>query len=229
MARSVAVDYFQAYPFWLMDVAPIEFLSLPIFTPLLGFASISSPELTLDVEEIDEANTLFRRKVVKRGSVNTLMMTRAASWYEADFFTWISAALQGFTGGRFGGTVGGIGGVTPRRDLLLIQFLSRSPLPKEVAAVATGALATATVFGANAGGSAGGAVVNLAAQAAVGALLVKLGPAEVAPRIPGRAWMLYDALPVRYKAGSDFDATSSAVSIQELDIAYESFDQISLF
>ena len=33
--------------------------------------------------------------------------------------------------------------------------------------------------------------------------------------------MLYNCLPIRYKAGSDFDATSSAVSIQELEIQPE--------
>jgi hypothetical protein len=40
-------------------------------------------------------------------------------------------------------------------------------------------------------------------------------------RVPGRAWMLYDCLPVRYKAGSDFDSTSSAVSIVEMTIQPE--------
>ena len=37
-------------------------------------------------------------------------------------------------------------------------------------------------------------------------------------RIPGRAWMLWDCIPTRYKAGQDFDATSGEVSILELEV-----------
>lgn len=40
-------------------------------------------------------------------------------------------------------------------------------------------------------------------------------------RIPGRAWVLYDCIPTRYKAGTDFDANSSDVSIQELEVQPE--------
>lgn len=237
MARSNAVDYFQVYPFWLMDVAPIEALSLPIFTPLLGFSSITAPEMTLEVVDVEEANALYRRKVVKGGQVNSIVLSRASSWYESDFYKWILAAVSGTTGGHGGGFGalgnGGIGGVTPRRSLLLVQFLSRAPFDVGTG-LAAGALAagvTVAVAGANSGGAvaAAGAVANVAAQAAVGALMVKLGPAEVAPRLPGKAWMLYGALPSRYKVGGDFDASSSAVSISELEIAYEYFDEISLF
>jgi len=114
-----------------------------------------------------------------------------------------------------------------------VQFLSRAPFDVSTG-LAAGALAagvTLQVAGANSGGAAAaaGAVANVAAQAAIGALLVKLGPAEVAPRLPGKAWMLYGALPSRYKTGGDFDASSGAVSIAELEIAYEYFDEISLF
>lgn len=44
---------------------------------------------------------------------------------------------------------------------------------------------------------------------------------SLATRLPGRAWMLYDCLPTRYKPGSDFDATSSNVSVSELTVQPE--------
>jgi len=229
VARSNATDYFQVYPFWLMDVAPIEPLSLPIFTPLLGFSSITAPEMTLEVVDIDEANTLFKRKVVKGGSVNSLVLSRASSWYEADFYKWITATVEGSTGN----SKLPIGGITPRRELLLVQFLSRAPFDVSTG-VAAGALAAgvaAVVTGANSGAGAlgvAGALGNVTAQAAAGAALVKLGPAEVAPRLPGKAWRLYGCLPSRYKVGGDFDASSGAISIAELEVAYEYFDEISL-
>jgi len=40
-------------------------------------------------------------------------------------------------------------------------------------------------------------------------------------RIPGRAWFCGSCIPVRYKAGGDFDASSGEVSIQELDVQPE--------
>lgn len=46
---------------------------------------------------------------------------------------------------------------------------------------------------------------------------------EYGTTFPGRAWILRNCSPGRYKTGSDFDASQSAVSIQELDIVYEHF------
>jgi len=36
--------------------------------------------------------------------------------------------------------------------------------------------------------------------------------------IPGKAWLLWDCIPTRYKGASDFDATGSGVSVAEMDI-----------
>jgi len=38
------------------------------------------------------------------------------------------------------------------------------------------------------------------------------------PFVPGKAWLLYDCIPTRYKAGSDFEGGGGQVSIAELDI-----------
>ena len=47
-------------------------------------------------------------------------------------------------------------------------------------------------------------------------------------RTPARGWILYECLPTRYKAGSDFDATSSDVSIQELEVQPEHIAELTL-
>lgn len=253
MARTNLVDYLQAYPFWLMDVAPIEPLALPIFTPLLGFSAITSPEMTTDVFEVNEANWYFSKKVLKKAAASNMTLTRASSWMDGDFYAWMMAGLTGYTGGQGGpdqipsgaGFAAAqqvaplssslqIGGPTPRRDLLLIHFLSRSPIPApghEIAAAA-GLLAVQGIAAANGGlsvagglAAAGGLALAGAAAAGFGA---SFGPVEFAPRLPAKAWMLYGCVPTRYKAGSDFDATSSAVSLMELEVAVEYWDEISL-
>jgi phage tail-like protein len=47
-------------------------------------------------------------------------------------------------------------------------------------------------------------------------------------RIPGRAWFCGGCLPVRYKPGGDFDATSSDVSIMELDVQPEYVSELTI-
>jgi phage tail-like protein len=42
-------------------------------------------------------------------------------------------------------------------------------------------------------------------------------------KTPGRAWVLRNCSPLRYKSASDFDAQQGAISIQELEISYEFF------
>lgn len=241
MARSSLTDYLQNYPFWLLDIAPISPLALPLFTPLLGFSSITAPEITLEITEISEANWFFKRKVVKGGDAGSLTLMRAAKWYDSDFYKWVFAALSGHTGGHGALDVMAVGGPTPRRDLLLVHFMSRTPLPPGAASgvaaaagilalqgVATG-MADSAVFGRSAAsaaaiGTAAATVGSIAASAA-GA---PLGPFEVAPRLPAKAWVLYGCIPSRYKAAGDFDATDSAISIQELELAVESWDELSL-
>lgn len=51
---------------------------------------------------------------------------------------------------------------------------------------------------------------------------------EGAAFLPGKAWILWDAIPTRYKAGSDFDAQGGQVSIAELEIQPWAFTEITL-
>jgi hypothetical protein len=46
--------------------------------------------------------------------------------------------------------------------------------------------------------------------------------------VPGRVWVLWDCLPTRYKAGSDFDAHSADVSMMELDLQPHAVEEIVL-
>lgn len=47
-------------------------------------------------------------------------------------------------------------------------------------------------------------------------------------RIPGKAWLLWDCVPTRYKAGSDLDGTSGDVAISEIDIQPTRIEEFSL-
>lgn len=231
MARTNLTDYLQAYPFWLFDVAPVELLSLPLFTPILGFSSITSPEMTLETYEVNEANWLFSKKVVKKGSVGAITLQRASHWIDSDFYKWILTTIEGNTGG---GSLlsSSLGGVTPRRDLLLIHFMSRSPLGSPGTQIAAAAgTAALTGLAASAAGNipiSPAQIAGIGLAAGTAAAGGRLGPFEFAARIPAKAWMLYGCVPVRYKPGSDFDASSGAISIMDLDVEVEYFDEIGL-
>jgi len=238
LARSFLNDYLQVFPFWLTDVGPLNAFSLPILTPLFGFSQLSSPEISIDVETFKEGNWMFDRKVVKSGSVSAITMSRGVTIYESDFSNWIKAALYGDPD-QFSSPIPGVGagGLTYRRTLMLIHFMQRTiadPPPggdQNAAGVAAQIATAASLFAAGVAlesGSLAGAVLGGSlAGLTTGAALLGV-PFEFAARIPARAYMLYGCVPSRYKAGSDFDATSGDVSIQELEIQVEMVDQISL-
>ena len=46
--------------------------------------------------------------------------------------------------------------------------------------------------------------------------------------VPGKAWMLWDAIPTRYKGATDFDAMTGDVSIAEMDIQPWAMTEFSL-
>jgi len=251
MTRSALQDHLQVYPFYLIDVAPIEALALPIFTPLFGFSEITAPELYVEFETIQEGNWPYPRKVVKAAGVSTMTLQRGALFYDSDFYRWIKTAVSGDTedfqskqyglsltigGGALSegigenvgtaalalASVGGlfgfprIGGVTYRRDLLLVQTFAHYGLGN--AGLGFGIL-LAGLFG---GPTLTGAATALGAALDFGGLGAKVD------RLPARAWKLKSCIPTRYKVASDFDAMSSEVSIMELDIEVEQFTEVSL-
>ena len=238
MARSFLTDYLQVYPFWLADIGPLNTFSLPILTPVFGFSQISSPEITIEVEQFKEGNWMFDRKVVKSGSVSPITLSRGVSLFESDFSNWTKAALYGDTA-QFESVIPGlnVGGPTYRRTLMLIHFSQRgleNPPPggdDNSPSLAQDAL-RASLLGLGVGAT--DAVAGLALGGAVLGLTRGLNgllgtPFEFAARIPAKAYLLYGCIPSRYKAGSDFDATSGDVSIQELELQVEMVEQIQLF
>jgi T4-like virus tail tube protein gp19 len=240
VARKTITDFLQVNSFWLMDVAPVESAALPILTPLFGFSSITAPEITLEVFDITEGNSTFRKHVVKKADVGAITLQRGTTFYDSDFYRWTMAAARGSTSFADLGIsslisgIGSLGGATPRRDLVLIQYFRRHPfgVPSEDGSQSTAAAATAVaatsglLSGVGAARNSAVAVGAATAQAAVGASAV--GPFSVFAKLPARAWVLQGCLPTRYKAGSDFDASSGEISISELDLAVEGLEEVSL-
>lgn len=232
MSRSVLTDLLQVYPFWILDVAPIDPLALPLLTPIFGFSGLTSPEITIETMDITEGNWFFKRKIVKTGDVSNITMERGIVFYDSDFYRWTMGALQGdLSNSKFGipGTPANIkiGGITPRRTLLLVQFFTRMPtsLPEGSDVILQTGLAAA---GAALAGQNVSAVGTAAVQGALFGLLSHFGPFEFTARLPAKAWLLHGTIPVRYKSGSDFDALSSAISIQQLEVAVEMMEEVSL-
>ncbi len=56
---------------------------------------------------------------------------------------------------------------------------------------------------------------------------LKFGPHDLS-YVPARFWLLQGCFPVSYKTGSDFDALTSNVSVAELELAVESFEEINI-
>ena len=238
MPRSELNDHLQTNRFWLMDIAPIEALALPVFTPMFGFSAITAPEIEIETHEVKEGNWHYTKAFVKSAKIGTMTLSRGATFADSDFWRWVQTAVTGdpenyqsstyglATGlARGGGSLDGlgvlgavagafgfprIGGPSPRRDLLLVQYFSHVddasielfPLIAEI---------TATAFG--------GSLLSFGPIA---------GGERLLSKIPARAWKLVGCIPIRYKSGSDFDATSSEVSIMELDIEVDYIDEISL-
>lgn len=233
--RSAFFDPLRDSNFYLYDVAPIDTLALPIFTPLFGFQTCSSPEITVETEEIKEANNPYPTHVVTGASVGTISMTRGVSTVDADFWRWITTAISGNTGGGIGQVE--VGGFTYRRTLLLLHLFRNLPLPfdggqtnrgYEAAALAVSGAVISTVAGFATKSVAAG-VTSALQLAALGTYvgLGGLGEWSAIP-VPARAFLLKDCIPTRYKTGSDFDASSGQISIAELELQPHYVEEISL-
>jgi hypothetical protein len=223
VARSTVQDYLQAFPFWLFDVAPIDTLALPIFTPLSGFATVSAPEITLETQEIKEANWPFKRHSIKGADVSPITLTKGVTFHNSDFWRWLIASVMGDTEWQLKIPFippSRIGGPTPRRQLVLVHFFARNPfgsLANAAAAIVGGQFESTIATALNPG----------SLPTAAASLIGQFG-FDVVARIPARAYVLHGCLPTRYKTGSDFDARSGEVSIAELDIKPELVEEISL-
>jgi phage tail-like protein len=221
-----------------MDLGPSDPLSFPIFTPLFGFSACTAPEMQADVIEINEGNWYFTRKVLKRANISPITLQRGTRYYDSDFWRWMLAGVTGDTAGfDIGIPLLRVGGPTYRRDLLLIQYFSKFTLGtnflESLAATAATAIGASIATGLAEQGAI--ATANLLGLTGATALLseatglnLNIGPADLVARVPAKMWLLHDCIPIRYKASGDFDAASSAVSVAELDLACEYFEEIAL-
>lgn len=228
MPRRRLFDVLQSHLFWAFDASNS---GVPVFNPLFGFSKISAPQINAEIETFKDGTFVYNRSVVKGGSVGPVMFERAASMFDADFYDWIMFTLHGNKDFEDGGTLGkvssfltGGGKVSPRRNLLIVQFTKINVAEASVGLKIAGTAAIAAIT-AGLGGVTGAA---LAAAAIGGSMAVGIGPFEFATRIPARAWLLHDCLPVRYKVGSDFDASNAAISLQELEVQPEHIEEFSL-
>lgn len=237
MARPIFNDKLSTCQFHLLDVDPS--LSFPpwVLLPSAGFSAISSPEMTLSTEEIKEGTDPFPHHVITGGTVNSITLAKGVSSFNSDFWRWITGCLMGE--GKFDGNVLDFLKKTAKLKAPPIPGKRRNLMLMHLTGISLGGLTAAMkeasgVINKIKGGllmATGGAVAGLDVAGRAGDMighstegLIDIGISSV----PGKVYMLLDALPVRYKPGSDFEADSSDVSIEELDIQFHRFEEFSL-
>lgn len=231
MSRNIINDKLMAHQFHLLDVD--WSMSFPpwVLSPSAGFAGATMPEMTATTETIKEGTDPFPHHVITGGEANTITLSKGVAAFNSDFWRWMTGCLMGE--GAFDGNVADFLRKTAtaqappipgkRRNMMLMHFTGISP--------------EGMIEAVNQGGSAmdkiksglllsTGGAVSTVAQGVKAATqgLIDVGITSV----PGKVFMLFGCLPVRYKPGSDFDATSSEVSVEELDISFHRFEEFGL-
>ena len=167
----------------------------------------------VETESFKDGTFLYPRHVVKGAEVGTIRFERAATIFDSDFYDWVSHAIYGEK------PLARVSRPSFRKNILVVHFTRINPLINTSASsIVAGLVATATTAIPQLG------VAAATVATAVGALI---GPFEFAARLPGRAWMLHNSIPIRYKAGSDFNALSPGVSLMELDVQPEYVSEYS--
>jgi phage tail-like protein len=199
MARARIADYLQVHRFQLLDVS--YKLGLPpfVFNPVAGFSSITSPEIEIETEEHPEGNFFFKRHLISGGNVSPITLQKGSTFWDSEFWLWFAATMQGQPGTLIPPVMSG-----GRRNLLLIQFMGYN-----VKALTEDNIALGMTFG-------------LVAD------MLTAFQTDVAAFVPAKAWMLFDCLPTRYKAGGDFDATSAEISLMELEITPDRIEEFGI-
>lgn len=233
MARARIFDHLQVYPFWVIDLAATPFGGNAFF-PMLGFQSCTSPEVTLEHGEVREANWPYPHHYVTRATVGSITLTRGVLFMDSDFYKWAMRAIEGL------GTV--------KRDLMLIHYFALSPVQlaiqlAEQPASRKGGLVARGLASAGIGGAMMAQIIRNLPPAALADFLAPQGagltaeviskafgyspPVEFASRFPAKAWILRHCLPTRWKATSDFDATSGDVAIAELEVQPHRVEEVT--
>lgn len=228
MARPRVLDFLQVYPFWIVDLSWSAFGGMA-FTPLLGFQSCSSPEITIELQEVNEGNWFYAQHHIRKASVSEMTLGRGVQFYDSDFYKWAIKAIQGQ-------------GVV-KRDLMLVHYFAISPVTiaeqmAEYPVTAINATFMAGIQGVmmakifKASPFGGAQVATAQGRGAVSQVISQATgygpPVDHAPRFPAKAWILRRCLPTRWKAASDFDAMSGDVSIAELAVQPHRIEELSV-
>lgn len=220
MARTPILDELLSHEFHLIDIDIQPPFNPPlVLWPTAGFSSITAPEMTADTTTIVEGTSDYTYTVVNRSSMSPMTLSKGVSMFNTDFWRWMLGAVSGKNDNEIGLAANAVP-IPParRRNLMLIQSsgISVEGLMEimKIGNIKEKALAT-TLLPAAGITAASSAAISLLSQGTFDLNL--LG-------IPGRAYMLFDCLPVRFKAAGDFDANATTVSIEELEISYTRFE-----
>lgn len=224
MARTPVLDELLSHEFHLIDVdIQPPFLPPLVLWPTAGFSSITAPEMTAETTTIVEGTSDYTYAVLSRSSMSPMTLSKGVSMFNTDFWRWMLGAVSGKNDSEIVFSPS-IGPPTPpipparRRNLMLIQSsgISVKGLMEimKIGSMKEKLLATTLLPSAGLT-AASSAAISLLSQGTFDLNL--LG-------IPGRAYMLFDCLPIRFKAAGDFEANATTVSIEELEISYTRFE-----
>jgi hypothetical protein len=181
-SRHPIEDLLQSHRFWLVDMVPSSTFPFYVLgSPIMGFQSITMPEYSMEVDEIKQVNSMYKRYAYSGGSMAQITLMRGARAYDDTFMSWVERAVRGYD-------------MVPR-NLLLLQYTNIN------------------------------VVNNLGLSVE---LPVSVGAWEVAQFIPGRAFLMWDCIPVRYKAGTDMEGMSGDVSLMEIDLQPHAMNEFVL-
>jgi phage tail-like protein len=225
MARTQIRDELLSHEFHIIDVDIQPPFNPPlVLWPTAGFSAISSPEMTAETDTITEGTSDYVYTVLKKCSTTPVVLSKGVSMFNNDFYKWIVGAISGKNDSTLGLTAT-VSVIPParRRNLLLIQSSGLS-VEGIMEIMETGGIMDkmrATQLLPAAG-------ITAAASAAVSTLSQGVTDLNLLA-VPGRAYMLFDCLPIRYKAAGDFDANTLAVSVEELELTYTRFELLGAF
>ena len=214
MPRTPLNDVLMTHEFHLIDVDLS--ISVPpfVFIPTVGFTSITMPEVSIETEQVVEGTSDYVYNVLKNASANTITLTKGASAYNSDFWRWTMACLKGNAPDKFSVVPTKLPSIPGRRrNFMLIHFMNISS-EGVLDALKTGGPIDKIKAGA------------MLPAAGLSAAILALSGEVVA--VPAKLFMLFGCLPTRYKPGSDFDASETAVSIEELDLSYSYFEEFAI-
>ena len=96
MARTQLDDDLLTHEFHLIDVDIKPPFNPPfVLWPAAGFSSVTSPEVDIQTEAIEEGTSDYTYRVLKNASSGNITMAKGVSMFNSDFWRWVVGALMG--------------------------------------------------------------------------------------------------------------------------------------